>query len=62
VTGHYASDGYGILTYKKGNRGVRFIFAKTGGDADAPGFIQFVNRHPNGPPGRRPKVTPLARG
>ena len=23
---------------------------------------QVVNRHPNGPPGRRPKVTPLAGG
>lgn len=41
VTGTYASDGYEILTYKKGNRGVRFIFAKTKGDEDAPAFIQF---------------------
>lgn len=41
VTGQYASDGYEILTYKKGNRGVRFIFAKQSGDADAPQFIQF---------------------
>ena len=39
--GRYASDGYEILTYKKGNRGVRFIFRKTEGDAGAPGFIQF---------------------
>jgi zinc transport system substrate-binding protein len=39
--GRYASDGYEILTYKKGNRGVRFIFRKTEGDADAPGYIQF---------------------
>jgi zinc transport system substrate-binding protein len=37
----YASDGYEILTYKKGNRGVRFIFRKTDGDPDAPQFIQF---------------------
>ena len=41
VTGQYASDGYEVLTYKKGNRGVRFIFAKQSGDADAPQFIQF---------------------
>lgn len=37
----YASDGHEILTYKKGNRGVRFIFRKTEGDADAPEYIQF---------------------
>ncbi|WP_404400417.1 ZinT family metal-binding protein [Pelagibacterium halotolerans] len=41
VEGHYASDGYEILTYEAGNRGVRYIFEKTGGDAEAPGFIQF---------------------
>nr|WP_249037486.1 metal-binding protein ZinT [Phyllobacterium zundukense] len=37
----YASDGYEILTYEKGNRGVRFIFKKTEGDAAAPQYIQF---------------------
>ena len=37
----YATDGYEILTYPKGNRGVRFIFRKTEGDAAAPRFIQF---------------------
>ena len=37
----YEDDGYEILTYKKGNRGVRFIFRKAGGDADAPLYIQF---------------------
>lgn len=37
----YAYDGKEILTYKKGNRGVRFIFKKTDGDANAPQFIQF---------------------
>lgn len=41
VTGQYAPDGQEILTYAKGNRGVRFIFRKVGGDAGAPGFIQF---------------------
>lgn len=39
--GHYRSDGYEVLTYAKGNRGVRFIFEKTGGDKAAPQFIQF---------------------
>ncbi|MFT4014271.1 MAG: ZinT/AdcA family metal-binding protein, partial [Paracoccus sp. (in: a-proteobacteria)] len=34
-----------ILTYEKGNRGVRFIFRKTGGDAAAPGFIQFSDHN-----------------
>lgn len=37
----YASDGYEILTYEKGNRGVRFIFRKTEGDEGAPQYIQF---------------------
>jgi zinc transport system substrate-binding protein len=41
VTGTYADDGYEILTYEKGNRGVRFIFKKTAGDAEAPPFVQF---------------------
>lgn len=41
VTGTYADDGYEILTYEKGNRGVRFIFKKTAGDAGAPAVIQF---------------------
>ena len=37
----YVDDGYEILTYEKGNRGVRFIFRKSKGDDRAPGFIQF---------------------
>ncbi|MGB3388728.1 MAG: metal-binding protein ZinT [Pseudaminobacter sp.] len=37
----YASDGHEILTYEAGNRGVRFIFKKTEGDAAAPQYIQF---------------------
>lgn len=40
-SGDYAADGYEILTYEAGNRGVRFVFEKTGGDAEAPQFIQF---------------------
>lgn len=38
---HYAYDGYEILTYAKGNRGVRFVFEKTEGDEGTPEFIQF---------------------
>lgn len=41
AAGRYASDGHEILTYEKGNRGVRFIFRKTEGDDAAPSFIQF---------------------
>lgn len=39
--GRYTYDGYEILTYEKGNRGVRFVFAKTEGDDVAPAFFQF---------------------
>ncbi|GAB1363671.1 metal-binding protein ZinT [Rhodobacter sp.] len=41
VSGHYADDGHEVLTYEKGNRGVRYMFRKVAGDAAAPGFIQF---------------------
>ncbi|SFT64657.1 zinc transport system substrate-binding protein [Sedimentitalea nanhaiensis] len=41
----YASDGYEILTYKKGNRGVRYIYRKAAGDAEAPQYIQFSDHH-----------------
>lgn len=41
VSGEYEMDGHEILTYKKGNRGVRFIFRKAAGDDVAPRFIQF---------------------
>lgn len=37
----YVSDGYEVLTYPKGNRGVRFVFKKASGDEIAPLFIQF---------------------
>ena len=40
-SGKYASDGYEILTYAKGNRGVRFIFKKVEGDGSAPEYMQF---------------------
>lgn len=41
VQGRYQADGHEILTYAKGNRGVRFIFEKVQGDEAAPQFIQF---------------------
>lgn len=41
VTGQYADGGHEVLTYDKGNRGVRHSFRKVGGDAAAPGYIRF---------------------
>lgn len=40
-TGEYAYNGYEILTYEAGNRGVRYIFERENGDQEAPKFIQF---------------------
>lgn len=40
-TGEYAYDGYEILTYEAGNRGVRYIFEREAGDEDAPKVFQF---------------------
>lgn len=40
-SGDYVSDGHEILTYAKGNRGLRFIFKKVSGDAAAPAYVQF---------------------
>lgn len=39
--GDYEYDGYEILTYKKGNRGVRFIYKLVDDNADMPKYIQF---------------------
>lgn len=39
--GKYAYDGYEILTYKAGNRGVRYIFELKEEDEKLPRFIQF---------------------
>jgi zinc transport system substrate-binding protein len=41
VEGRYERDGYEVLTYERGNRGVRYVFRKVDGDEDAPDFIQF---------------------
>lgn len=40
-SGKYDYDGYEILTYEAGNRGVRYIFEREEGDDGAPRFIQF---------------------
>lgn len=40
-SGEYESDGYEILTYEKGNRGVRFIFKLVDGTENMPKYIQF---------------------
>lgn len=40
-TGTFAYDGYEILTYEKGNRGVRYIFKQTSNVEGVPAFIQF---------------------
>lgn len=41
VKAQYAPDGHEVLVYKKGNRGVRYIFKKTTGDDAAPMYVQF---------------------
>lgn len=40
-TGEYMSDGYEVLTYEKGNRGVRFIFKLVEPKEGLPTYIQF---------------------
>ena len=39
--GEFSYDGYEILTYEKGNRGVRFIFKHVGSEKGVPAYIQF---------------------
>lgn len=41
VVGTYETDGYEILTYEKGNRGVRYIFKQVDKDSTAPKYVQF---------------------
>lgn len=43
--GEYTSDGYEILTYEKGNRGVRFIFKLVDGSEEMPLYIQFSDHN-----------------
>lgn len=46
--GEYQYEGYRILTYESGNRGVRYLFTKESGDEQAPKHIQFSD-HEIGP-------------
>lgn len=41
VSGKYEYAGFKILEYKKGNRGVRYLFNKVSGDKEAPQSVQF---------------------
>ncbi|WP_202973682.1 metal-binding protein ZinT [Metasolibacillus meyeri] len=41
VIGTYEYDGFEILTYEKGNRGVRYIFKQTDEHSQAPKYVQF---------------------
>lgn len=41
----YVYDGYEILTYKAGNRGIRYIFKRSKGAEEAPKYIQFSDHH-----------------
>lgn len=44
-SGEYESDGYEILTYEKGNRGVRFIYKLVDGTEGMPQYIQFSDHN-----------------
>jgi zinc transport system substrate-binding protein len=44
-SGTYESDGYEILQYEKGNRGVRFIFKLTDDAENMPQYIQFSDHN-----------------
>ncbi|AMB99118.1 hypothetical protein AWM75_03470 [Aerococcus urinaehominis] len=45
VTGEYEPAGTEILAYEKGNRGVRPLFTKVGGDEDAYQSVQFSDHN-----------------
>ncbi|RNA66253.1 metal-binding protein ZinT [Alteribacter keqinensis] len=44
-SGEYVYDGYEVLTYEAGNRGVRFIFKQEEGDEEMPAYIQFSDHN-----------------
>lgn len=44
-SGQYESDGYEILTYEAGNRGVRYIFKLVDVIEGLPKYIQFSDHH-----------------
>lgn len=46
-TAAYDYDGYEVLTYERGNRGVRFIFERSDGDEEMPQYIQFSDHNIN---------------
>lgn len=41
MTAEYDYDGYEVLEYERGNRGVRFVFTRIGGSEEMPQYIQF---------------------
>lgn len=43
--GEYEYDGYEILNYEAGNRGVRFIYKLVGENDDMPNYIQFSDHN-----------------
>ncbi len=45
ISGEYAYDGYEILTYERGNRGVRFIYTRVDGSEEMPQYIQFSDHN-----------------
>ena len=44
-SGEYEADGYEILTYEKGNRGVRFIYKLVNDTENLPKYIQFSDHN-----------------
>lgn len=45
MSGEYENDGYEILEYEAGNRGVRFVFKLVDGSEDMPAYIQFSDHN-----------------
>lgn len=45
VTGTYEYDGYKILNYSKGNRGVRYLFKNVDQESAAPKYMQFSDHN-----------------
>lgn len=41
ITAEYVYDGYEVLEYERGNRGVRYVFTRVGGSEEMPQYIQF---------------------
>ncbi|WP_066191216.1 metal-binding protein ZinT [Gracilibacillus timonensis] len=45
MSGEYENDGYEILDYEAGNRGVRFVYKLTDGSEGMPEYIQFSDHN-----------------